>query len=213
MTYTNTLSFDMDGTITDLSFAESVWLEGIPRLFALKKGLTFKEARKQVKIEYDKVGREQLEWYDLTYWCEKFGLEFSPKELLSSFENRIKVFPEVKDVLEEYKNQGYRLIIVSNARREFVNLQLERTEIEHYFERVFSSTSDFNLTKKTVKVYQQVSKVINVSPSEMIHVGDDLLFDFIIPRKLGIKSFYLDRTGEKSGESIIHNLKELKFTL
>ena len=213
MANTTTLSFDMDGTITDLSFAESVWLEGVPNLYANKIGLTFDEARKYVKSEYDKIGRQKLEWYDLNYWIKKFGLEISKKEILSSFKNRIRIFPEVEDVLKECRSQGYKLIIVSNARREFINLQLKRTKIDNYFERVFSSTSDFNLTKQTVKVYQQVSSIMKISPTEMIHVGDDLLFDFVIPRKLGIKSFYLDRTSKKSGNSIIHNLRELKESL
>jgi putative hydrolase of the HAD superfamily len=213
MANTTILSFDMDGTITDLSFAESVWLEGVPSLYANKKRLTFDEARNHVKNEYDKVGRQKLEWYDLNHWIKKFGLEISKKEILRSFRNRIRIFPEVEDVLKEFRGQGYKLIIVSNARREFISLQLKRTKIEHYFERIFSSTSDFNLTKQTVKVYQQVSSIMEVSPTEMIHVGDDLLFDFVIPQKLGIKSFYLDRTGKKLGNSIIHNLRDLKESL
>jgi hypothetical protein len=39
--------------------------------------------------EYDRVGRERLEWYDLSYWIGKLGLTVSPKEILNSFENRI----------------------------------------------------------------------------------------------------------------------------
>jgi predicted HAD superfamily hydrolase len=31
----------------------------------------------------------------------------------------------------------------------------------------------------------------------MAHVGDDWYSDFVSPRKIGIKSFYLDRTEKK----------------
>jgi FMN phosphatase YigB (HAD superfamily) len=98
---------------------------------------------------------------------------------------------------------------VTNARREFVDLELETTKIGHYFERVFSSTSDFGLIKKSVSVYRKVCSICDVSPEEMIHVGDDECFDFEVPCKLGITAFYLDRTGEHSGEHVINNLKQL----
>lgn len=204
------LSFDMDGTITDLSFVNSVWFEGIPRLYAIKHGVSFEGARTYVKREYEKVGRERIEWYDLSYWTKRFGLNVSPEEILGSFQNRIKLFPEVNEVLEEFKDKGFRLIILTNARREFLNLELEKTKIGHYFERNFSSTSDFGLVKKTVNLYQIVCSIIGVSPGEMVHVGDDRCFDFVIPSKLGIKAFYLDRTGEASGDLVIHSLKDLE---
>jgi FMN phosphatase YigB (HAD superfamily) len=186
-----------------------VWLEGIPRLYAVKHGISLDDAKTHVSKEYEKVGRERLEWYDLTYWTEKFGLDVCPEEILSSFQHRIRVFPEVTEILQEFKDKGFRPIIMTNARREFLNLELERTKIGHYFERVFSSTSDFNLIKKTVNLYRKVCNIIGVSPSKMAHVGDDWFFDFAVPKKLGIKAFYLDRTGETSGNLVIHNLKEL----
>jgi hypothetical protein len=92
------LSFDMDGTITDLSFVESVWLEGVPRLFSQKNRMSFQNAKTFVKSEYDKVGKERLEWYSLDYWVRKLSLDASPKEILNSFQHRIKTFPEVKKV-------------------------------------------------------------------------------------------------------------------
>ena len=203
------ISFDMDGTITDLSFVDSVWLEGIPRLYAKKSGVSFEDARTYVKREYDKVGRERLEWYDLSYWTKKFDLSIYPQEILISFQSRIKLFPEVNEVLDQCKDAGFTLIIVTNARREFLDLELEKTEIGHYFERVFSSTSDFGLIKISTNLYQKVCNTIGVSPGELVHVGDDRCFDFDNPRKLGIKAFYLDRNGGHSGDLVIRNLKEL----
>jgi len=206
---TELVSFDMDGTITDLSFVDSVWLEGIPRLLAEKQAISLEDAKKYAKKEYDKVGRERLEWYDLRHWAKKFGLDISPDQVLGSYQHKIKTFPEVPEVLTAFREKGYRLIVVSNARREFLDLELQKTGIGHYFERVFSSTSDFRLTKKTVDIYRRVCGICGVSPNTMVHVGDDRSFDFEIPRKLGIKAFYLDRACATSGEFVIGNLKEL----
>jgi len=149
------LSFDMDGTITDLSFVESVWLEGIPRLFAEKNRISFQEAKAFVKNEYEQSGMDRLEWYDLNHWVGKLNLNFSPSEILNSFQHRIKTFPEVTGALQDLSKKGYRLIILSNARREFLDLELEKTGISGFFEQTFSSTSDFGLTKKTTDIYQK----------------------------------------------------------
>lgn len=202
-------SFDLDGTLTDISFVDSVWLEGIPRLYATMHDLTFSDAKSFVTREYGKVGRERLEWYDLSYWIGKLGLNASPGEILGSFQHRIGVFPEVSQVLDDLAHMKVRLIIVTNARREFADLEIEKTKIGPYFERVFSATSDFGLIKKTPEIYKKVCSICGVTPKEMVHVGDDQCFDFEVPKKLGIEVFYLDRTGCKSGQSVIHSLTEL----
>jgi putative hydrolase of the HAD superfamily len=210
---TRMISFDLDGTVTDISFVDSVWLEGIPRSFVSKNRVSLEDAKRRVMGEYAKVGRERLEWYDLRYWIERLDLDVSPEELLNSFQHTIKIYPEVVEVLEEFSGRGLRLIIVSNARREFIDLELEKTHIAHYFERVFSSTSDFGLVKKTVGLYRKVCGICGISPNEVIHVGDDQCFDFDVPTRLGIRSFYLDRTGKQSGDSVVHSLKELNEKL
>jgi HAD superfamily hydrolase (TIGR01549 family) len=213
MESTKMISFDLDGTITDISFVDSVWLEGIPRSFVSKNHISLEDAKRRVMGEYARVGRERLEWYDLRYWIQRLDLDVSPEELLDSFQDKIKIYPEVVEVLEEFSCRGLRLIIVSNARREFIDLELEKTHIAHYFERVFSSTSDFGLVKKTVGLYLKICGTCGISPNEVIHVGDDRCFDFDVPTRLGIRSFYLDRTGKQSGESVVHSLKELKERL
>jgi HAD superfamily hydrolase (TIGR01549 family) len=203
------VSFDMDGTITDLSFAGSVWFEGLPRLFSEKRGISFEEAVAFLKTEYDKIGKERLEWYDLSFWTKKLRLAASPEEILNSYQDRVKTFPEVFEALQILKEKGFRLIVLSNARREFLDLELEKTGTRNFFEKTFSSTSDFGLTKKTTEIYQKVCSFCGVSPSEMLHVGDDWNFDFCIPKNLGIKAFHLDRTRVRSGEAVVHDLKEL----
>ena len=207
------ISFDMDGTLTDMSFVNSVWLQGVPELYSLKKQIPFEEALSQVKFEYDKMGREKLEWYDLSYWLNKFEIDMKPEQVLNSFVDRIRVFEEVHGILERLKNSGYKLIIVTNARREFVDLEMEQTGTQRYFENIFSSPSDFKLTKNGPAVYERVCAACGVSPADMIHVGDDPEFDFEIPRQIGIRAYLLDRTRKNIGSFIIPNLEEFASKL
>jgi len=203
------VSFDLDGTLFDNTFVDSVWLEEIPRLYSVKNGISVDDAKKIVKREYDLVGKEKLEWYDIDYWIGKFGLNVEAEELLRSFEHKIKTYPEVPTVLEQLKQKGFRLVVVTNAHREFVGLELEKAKMRDYFDRVFSSTSDFGVVKKTVRLYRRVCSILGVSPQEMIHVGDDRKFDFDVPRRLGILALHLDRTGKHGGQFTIHTLEEL----
>jgi putative hydrolase of the HAD superfamily len=190
-----------------------VWLEGIPRLYAAKNGLAFEDAKNRVMSKYCKVGKERLEWYDLSYWIAMFGLAVSPEEVLNSFQHRIRIFAEVPRVLKDFKELGLRLIVLTNARREFVDLEIQKTKIGHFFERVFSSTSDFGLIKKSIRVYRKVCSVCGILPEEMIHVGDDQCFDFEVPSRLGITAFYLDRTSENSGDHVVNSLEHLSKRL
>lgn len=207
------ISFDLDGTLVDYEFVNSVWFEGIPRLYSLEKKVSFDDALSTVKKEYDKVGKERPEWYDLHYWIGKFNLNVAPRELLRSFQDRIEIYPEVPLVLDELKQRGFRLAIVTNARTEFAELELRKSKMKNYFERVFSSTSDFGLVKKTVNLYQRVCEILEVPPQEMIHIGDDQSFDFEVPRRLGILAFYLDRSGKHKGEWIMQSLDEFSEKL
>lgn len=207
------ISFDLDGTLFDNMFVDSVWLEEIPRLYSVEKGVSVEDARRIVRREYDGVGKERLEWYDIHYWIRRFNLNVEAKELLRNFEHRIKPYPEVPTVLEQLKQRGFTLVVVTNAGREFVELELEKAKMKDRFDRVFSSTSDFGVVKKTVKLYQRVCSILGVSPQEMIHVGDDRKFDFDVPRRLGILAYHLDRTSKHEGEFVIHSLEELNTKL
>ena len=50
---------------------------------------------------------------------------------------------------------------------------------------------------------------MNVSPAEIIHVGDHREFDFEAPQRIGIRSYFLDRTKKETGPQVIHSLEEL----
>ena len=68
------LSFDLDGTIITKKFVDTVWLEGLPKLYAEKNGLSLRKAKEYIFSEYEKIGDGRIEWYDIKYWFKKFNL-------------------------------------------------------------------------------------------------------------------------------------------
>ncbi|HUL38047.1 MAG TPA: HAD family hydrolase [Thermodesulfobacteriota bacterium] len=203
------ISFDMDGTLVDPEFTDWVWLHGIPTLYAGKANLPFEEAKHFVVGEYLKVGEGAIEWYDIKYWFQFFGLEESWKDLMLKYVDKIKTYPDVSDILERLKEK-FPIILTSNAGREFIDVEMEATGLRRYFNRIFSATSDFGEVKKTVGFYQRICQILGTRPQEMVHVGDHHEFDYLVPRSLGIHAIYLDRSGDKKGDFVLQDLRELE---
>jgi len=203
------ISFDMDGTLIDPIFTDYVWGQGIPTLYAEKVGLPFEAAKAFIEKEYRKVGEGAIEWYDIKYWFRFFQLEQSWKVLMKQFVDKINVYPDVNHILERLKDK-FQLILTSNAGREFIEIELEATGLGKYFDQIFSATSDFREVKKTIEFYQRICQILGVSPQEIVHIGDHYEFDYLVPRRLGIRAFYLDRSGEQKGVFILQDLRDLE---
>jgi len=203
------ISFDMDGTLVDPEFTDWVWLHGIPRLYAEKTNIPFEEAKNFVVGEYLKVGEGAIEWYDIKYWFQFFKLEKNWKDLMLQYVDKIRIYPDVDDILAWLKEK-FPIILTSNAGREFIDIEMQVTGLGRYFDRIFSATSDFGQVKKTAGFYGRICGALGVYPQEIVHVGDHYEFDYLAPRSLGIHAFYLDRSGEKNGDFVISDLRELE---
>ena len=209
---TRIISFDMDGTLIAGEFTDGVWKQGIPALYAAKEGISFEAAKSFVEAEYDKVGEGAIEWYDIKYWLRFFELNKDWRTLLGQYADKIRVYPDAKPMLSRLKER-HRLILTSNAGREFLEVELNTTGLGRYFSQIFSATSDFGEVKKTTHVYDRICRMLGVTPEEIIHVGDHYEFDYLVPRSIGIQAFFLDRSGQRNGDSFLRNLEDLEKEL
>jgi HAD superfamily hydrolase (TIGR01549 family) len=189
-----------------------VWHRGIPELFAQKEGLDLSLAKELILQEYGKVGDGALQWYDIDYWFKHLGLQGGWEDLLKRYSHQVRVYPEVHEVLARLREKYY-LIVLSNAAREFVDVEMREGELWSYFERVISATSDFCLVKKSHEFYLRICETLGIAPKDLIHVGDHWEFDYQIPRGMGIVSFYIDRKGERKGPGVIKDLRALQDVL
>jgi len=203
------VSFDADGTLVTPDFSQAVWYEGVPSLYARKNGLGFREAKAFIEKEYQAVGDCRIEWYDIKYWLQRFGLGNCHQRLLEDYRHTVSCYPDVKQALSSLR-KDYTLIVVSCSTREFLPYLLDG--LEGYFARVFSTVSDYGQIK-TPQFFLEVCRQMGVSPQEMAHVGDLWEQDFLVPREAGIKAFHLDRRDKRKGEGSLKSLAELELKL
>ena len=201
------VSFDMVGTLVNFDYEDCVWKEVFPQLYARKMGFTFQEAKDYVLREYDHVGKNDIRWYLPEYWFKHFKLSENPIEVFRSYSDKVGFYPEVPSVLKKLSKK-YDLIIASGTTKNIIEIMIEK--FRHYFKHIFSPVSDRQEVKKTPKFYGMICEILGIEPWAMVHVGDEWYSDFISPKSIGIKSFYLDRTGKKGGKSVIRNLRELQ---
>jgi len=199
------ISLDMDGTLVNSKFVDLVWMHGVPELYAEKSGQDFETAKEYVIGEYMRIGSDKLEWYNLPYWLEKFGLKVDKWDLLRKYEDEIEFYPEVNEALDSLSG-NYELIVTSNAAREFLEIELDG--FKDYFRELFSVTSDFRDVKKSPHIYGAICKELDAKPFEVLHIGDHYNYDYESPLQAGLDALFLDRKGTRSGSEVVGNLLE-----
>jgi len=204
------VSFDLVGTLVDSYYEDYVWKEAIPQLYARKKGVSFEEAKNYVLREYNHIGKNDIRWFLPECWFKHFSLDEDPIEVFRSHTEKVRFYPEVPSVLRNL-SQEYDLIIASGTTKNIIEIMIEK--FRHYFKHIYSPISDCQQVKKTAQFYETICKVLEVAPSDLVHVGDEWYPDFISPRSIGIKGIYLNRTGEKTGRLVIKDSEELEDLL
>jgi putative hydrolase of the HAD superfamily len=101
-----------------------------------------------------------------------------------------ELYPEVSGVLEKLQPR-FQLVVVSNfdGRLRFI---LEHLGISKYFVHVFVS-SELGADKPDLEIYRRALRLMNLKPSEVLHVGDDPERDWDAATGAGLSIFRLDR--------------------
>lgn len=184
-------------------FSRKVWHEDIPALYARRAGLSLAEARKSVEAAYTEIGDGRKEWYQISYWFERFGIgDFRP--ILEAYRASLPFYPEVPEVLSKL-GESYTIIACTASTREFLPYLLDG--IDRHFIRIFSSISDYGQLKNP-EFYRTVCREMRVDPGQVAHVGDSWEFDVVAARAAGIRAYHLNRLERRDGKSLV-SLSEL----
>jgi FMN phosphatase YigB (HAD superfamily) len=97
------------------------------------------------------------------------------------------LIPFIEKTVLYVKDQGFQLGIVSNTgltKGKSLKKILEHYKILHHFDSTIFS-DEVELMKPNPKIFQSLSKDLEIAPSEIIHVGDTIFTDIVGARKAG----------------------------
>jgi HAD superfamily hydrolase (TIGR01549 family) len=98
---------------------------------------------------------------------------------------------EVKKILERFRDEGYRMALISNAGDEANVLRLlDKGELRGYFDPILVSASE-GIRKPHVDLFHKVLQIWGLSPKQVVMVGDSLLEDVLGAQKSGLHQIWL----------------------
>lgn len=121
--------------------------------------------------------------------------------LLKHFSGRegYRAFNDALPALETLNQRGIRTGLVSNADIRMKNIMAD-LGLAKYLDPVIISEEE-GIEKPTLSIWEHACSRGNASPQETVHVGDEMLCDYIGSQRAGIHPFLLRRPGpEGKGE-------------
>jgi putative hydrolase of the HAD superfamily len=166
----DTVLLDMDGTILDLSFDNYFWRELVPRCLARRHGHGHERARDELFALY--AGKQgTLDWYCLDYWTE--ALELDLRALKAASSQRIRWLPGAREFLHALAGSGRRLVLVTNAHGETLQIKRGVAGLDRFFERCVSS-HEFGHAKEHAEFWPQLHSHLDFDPAATLFVDDSL---------------------------------------
>jgi len=166
----STVLLDMDGTILDLHFDNHFWLEHFPRRYSEKYGISVEEAKQKLISHYQEL-TGTIEWYCLDYWTEFTQM---PMPLIKrEVQHLIQLREDAGEFLTALKQSGREVILVTNAHPDALSLKIERTQLDKYFD-VLYSTHEFGVVKESQLLWQRLQAKQGFDVNKTLFVDDSL---------------------------------------
>ncbi len=167
----DTVLLDMDGTLLDLNFDNHFWQEFVPLNFAKKQGLSIELAKQQLQPRFKSM-EGKLEWYCLDYWSDVLELDIAG--LKAEISELIAVLPHVTEFLEKIHQSSKKVYLVTNAHRDSLNLKMEKTCLQVFFDEIISS-HDLGFAKEHPDFWRLLHQKQKFEKQTTLMVDDSLI--------------------------------------
>jgi putative hydrolase of the HAD superfamily len=178
-----TLMLDMDGTLLDLAYDNYMWLEHIPRCYAIENNMPHEDAR-QLLADKFALAQGNLRWYCLDHWSEDLGIDVV--QLHHDASNKIEFLPGALEFLKHVCGEKLHVLLVTNSHRETLNLKDAVTGLCDYFDGIHSS-HDYGHAKENQAYWKALQDEVGFDPTTTLFV-DDSSYVLRSAQKFGIES-------------------------
>jgi len=206
----DTVLLDMDGTLLDLHYDNYFWMTHLPQRFAEANGLTIDVAKAQLEAHI-RAHEGTLNWYCLEFWSD--ALQMDIRALKEEVQEKIQIRPFVVDFLQALQARGKKLVLITNAHPQSLDLKLEITAIDQWLDMVISS-HEFQQPKEAQAFWQQLAAREPFDPKRTLFIDDtvrilDSARDFGIEYLLCIHEPDSQKTRRIDAYPAIHHFDEI----
>lgn len=213
--------FDRDGTLTYFTTEKEVWRDaqisswsGKPFELDYDKMMSLFHLASEGRKPWYKTLDDEHEFFRRYYYHLLIGegVTENVEEKADCLLNELwcngdrALFSETVEVLEYFKNQGYKMGVISDTSPS-LEFTLQQLGIAKYFSSLTAS-SLVGAGKPSPIIFNAALDAQGVASAESIYV-DDYKPEADGAREQGFTAFYLDRSGKDNDEWTIHNLKQL----
>src|SRR5258706_4376555 len=192
------LTFDCYGTL--IQWDEGL-LAAVEKIIARQNGASV-DAKTLIQV-YDKYehdleeGRPHKSFravagQSLRLAMEELGLSYRPDdiEILTSGISLMPPFPEVVGALDELKEKGFKLCIVSNTDDDIIAGNV--AQLGGHVDRVVTA-QQAGAYKPARRLFEYAHELLNVSKDDVVHICASPHLDHAAARDIGFRCVWIDR--------------------
>lgn len=207
--------FDLDGTLLDRDHSLKLFIRDQYKRYINEFKHIPEEQYVTRFIELDNKG---YVWKDKVY--EQLLREYAISNLtwgqlledyINNFQHHCTPFPHMEYVLQELKNSGLLLGMITNGFTEFQLLNIRALGIEKYMDTILVSEQE-GIKKPEAEIFLRALERLGVSPEESVYIGDHPENDVIGARNVGMHAIWKKDTfwGQPfTDEHVIEDLEEV----
>jgi len=162
-------------------------------------------------IDYPKYGYRTLRAY-LVRVFQRLRLKVDDETLNHviqlEMQNPYILYPDAVEAVKRAKTYGFKIAVVTTI----AHFRFDATirPIRNYFDLIMTGY-EAGVDKSHPKMYLKVLEILRCKASDAIMIGDEMLLDFLLPKRLGINAVLLDREGGKRelpADTVVSNLNQ-----
>jgi 2-haloacid dehalogenase len=190
-------TFDCYGTLIDWNGGIGRELE---RLFGAEHTARllhgYHEVEREVERERPAASYREVLTVALVRLAEREGLALDggDQDALARSLPAWEPFPEARAALEDARGRGWKLAILSNTDRDFIDASMKLIGVP--FEQVIVA-SELGSYKPGLKHWQAFEERVGAGLGAHVHVAASLFHDIAPARELGLPTVWINRLGEE----------------